>query len=306
MKAILLSIFFVINLSGVLWAQQEPHYTHFMFNKLAFNPAYAGSKDVGSVSVLYRSQWAGMIEAPQTQTIYGHTPLFHERVGMGFGIIHDTHGVTADWRANLSYAYRIKVANGSLAMGLQGSIHAQQVRWTDLVANEPDDIAVPLENKSKYLPNFGGGLYYQSKSVYAGVSIPNMLQNSLVYYENPSDNADAKEVRHLYAMAGTIFGDKIRIKPGILFKYAKNTPFDFDANVSVLFEEKFWIGATYRLEDAIAALVGFRIGHQISLGVSYDYTLSALNDFNNGSFEVFAEYLFQYKNSKFTNPRFFF
>lgn len=290
-----------------LWGQQEAHYTHFMNNKLAINPAYAGSKDVASISALYRMQWVGMEEAPQTQTLYAHMPMFKDRVGLGVGLIHDTHGVTKDWRGSVSYAYRIRVGDkGKLSLGLNGSIHAQEVNWTLLRSNDQGDNALPQQDKSKYLPNFGAGVYYYSNRFYAGVSIPNLLKNNLSFTSTATGVTKPTEIRHFYMMAGVIFGNKVKVKPGILLKYVENAPFDFDANVSVLFAEKFWVGATYRLQDAVAGLVGYQLGDQLRLGVSYDYTISELRNYNNGSFEVLAEYLFRYKNKKFTNPRFFF
>src|SRR5688572_2922571 len=47
-------------------AQQDPLYTHYMYNTLAFNPAYAGSRDAMSFFGLARFQWAGINGAPMT------------------------------------------------------------------------------------------------------------------------------------------------------------------------------------------------------------------------------------------------
>jgi len=315
MKTKIILLLLALGWMSALFAQQEPQYTHFMMNKLAFNPAYAGSQEVLTISGLARMQWLGMERAPQTQTLYAHSPIFSDRVGIGGGLIHDTHGAISDYRANLAYAYRFPLMGGNLSLGLQGALHVQQVRWTTLEANETGDNAVPTNNSSKFLPNFGTGVYYYSDRMYAGLSIPNLLRNNLIYGDVNGGNAT--EVEHVYFMTGAIFGDKIKVKPGILFKYAPNAPLDFDANVSVLFSDQFWVGLTYRLDDAIAAMVGYQMNGPLRLGVSYDYTLSPLNNFNNGSIEAFVEYAFRYGGSsdsskpaksknKFINPRFFF
>ena len=52
------------------FAQQQQHNTQFMYNKLGYNPAYAGSQDVPCVTCLYRNQWIGLEGAPQTQIIF--------------------------------------------------------------------------------------------------------------------------------------------------------------------------------------------------------------------------------------------
>ena len=38
-------------------AQQNPHYTQYMYNMNVINPAYAGSKESISLGLLYRKQW---------------------------------------------------------------------------------------------------------------------------------------------------------------------------------------------------------------------------------------------------------
>ncbi len=305
MKKILTTFILMSCFQCVIWAQQEPHYTHFMQNKLAFNPAYAGSHEVASISALYRRQWVGLNDAPHTQTIYTHMPLFENRVGFGLGLIHDTNGPIQDWNATMSYAYRIEAGKGKLAMGLQGSVKAQRINFSSLTANDLVDNALVNENASKILPGFGAGLYYYSDKFYAGASIPNLIRNSLSYTENGAEEAN-QEIRHFYMMTGAVFGKKVKFKPSVLFKYAHNTPFDADLNLSVLFADRLWVGATYRIEDALAGLIGVQIGQQFRLGASYDYTLTPLKEVSSGSIEVFAEYLFRYKNDFLMNPRFFF
>ena len=56
-------------------AQSEGQYTHFMFNRLSYNPAYAGSSGDISLTALYRNQWLGLqLQAPTTGGDAGSTP----------------------------------------------------------------------------------------------------------------------------------------------------------------------------------------------------------------------------------------
>ena len=48
--------------SFLLHAQQDPQFSQNMFNKLANNPAYAGSEGGISTTILHRSQWIGFGE----------------------------------------------------------------------------------------------------------------------------------------------------------------------------------------------------------------------------------------------------
>ena len=50
----------------MVFAQQDALFTQYMYTKLEFNPAYAGSHDGLSLDLLGRFQWVGIEGAPQT------------------------------------------------------------------------------------------------------------------------------------------------------------------------------------------------------------------------------------------------
>ena len=57
MKKLYLVALVVLSSFGDLHAQQDPHYTQYMYNMSVMNPAYAGSKENLSMGLLYRKQW---------------------------------------------------------------------------------------------------------------------------------------------------------------------------------------------------------------------------------------------------------
>ena len=71
-KASLILMVFTTLLATDLNAQQDPQYTHYMYNTLSVNPAYAGQRETLSVVGLHRSQWVGIDGAPQTQSLGIH------------------------------------------------------------------------------------------------------------------------------------------------------------------------------------------------------------------------------------------
>ena len=113
-------------------AQQDAQYTQFMFNKVAFNPAYAGSHKAPCLSGIYRTQWVNLDGAPVSQNVNFHMPLFNNRVGIGLSIYHDDIGPTNTWNYAMQYAYRVKVAGGDLSFGVQGQIRDYQVDWREV------------------------------------------------------------------------------------------------------------------------------------------------------------------------------
>src|ERR1035437_2811485 len=103
-------IFVIVNwqLSIVnCYAQQDPQYSMYMFNQLALNPAYAGSKEVLSSALVYRNQWTGISGAPTTAMFSLQTPLKNKKIGLGMEIISDKLGPQNTSGILLSYAYRI-------------------------------------------------------------------------------------------------------------------------------------------------------------------------------------------------------
>src|ERR1043166_65948 len=111
MKRILIFAFCAVSVMKG-FAQQDPQYSQYMFNQMAINPAYAGSKEALSTTAFIRDQWTGIEGAPKTQTISVHGPLKSKKVGIGGAVIADQIGPKKSIGALVSYAYRIPVKNG--------------------------------------------------------------------------------------------------------------------------------------------------------------------------------------------------
>lgn len=315
MKKIFLSIAFLAGFVA-LKAQQDVQYTNFMFNRLPFNPAYAGSKEVASITALYRTQWVGFDGAPNSQSLNFHTPLWKDRIGLGVGLERDAITFFQNYRGSVAYAYRFPVGKkGKLSFGLQGTVRMLRADWTKAVDRNgmpvnTSDQAVMSNDKSKILPNFGAGVYYYNEKFYAGVGLPHLI-NSDIDFANPGNaNTDvvAADRRHVFGNVGMIIplGSKVKFTPNIMTKYVRNSPFDMDINASFLFVDKLSLGATYRLGDSADAVLHWLITPQLRLGLGYDFTLTELQKYNSGSYEVMLGYDFNYnKNEKVSNPRFY-
>ena len=310
-------ICFVCMLLGKsIQAQQEAHFTQFMFNKLSFNPAYAGSAEYASISALHRSQWVGLEGAPVSQVVNFHSPLKNRRVGIGMTVLHDQVGPSITWSYQLKYSYGFPIADGRLAIGLQGSLRNYRLNWTKTKAIQEGDVILASEPTSRMLPNFGMGLYFQNQRFYVGASLPNILSGDISFYDGTENSTDySQEQQHFYLMGGLILpiGEKTKFKPAVLVKYTANAPVSIDLNSSFIFLEKFWLGATYRmggdqftkLGESLDAIVQYQLTQNIRAGIAYDFTLSKMKDFNDGTFEVVVDYYFQSKDQVMTNPRFF-
>ena len=298
-------------------SQQDPHYTQFMFNKLAFNPAYAGSAKGTCLIGLYRNQWVGFEGHPITQVIGLHTSLKDDRVGLGLNMVRDRIGPTTSINIQGSYAYRIPLGTGDLAFGLMARIHDYKLDFSDAQVNEAFDLLIESPDANRALINAGAGVYYENERFYAGISVPRLIKNDISLLPDDVDSGTntAVEETHAYLMAGALFplSEKVQLKPAALLKYARNTPLNFDLHAGLLLNELVYTGLTYRLGEesiqnmgeSIDVVLQLYLNDFFTLGGAFDFTLSELADFQSGSFEILLQYCFIRDREKVTNPRFF-
>lgn len=287
-------------------AQYNPHYSQFIFNKLAINPAYAGAKEHLSLMALYRYQWQGLRGAPRTMTVNAHAPIINKRIGLGLNIINDQIGMINTNYVNGMYAYRTHLKNdGILSTGLAIRFAHSRMDWSQALILDEGDAYVPMDRPSLTSFNFGFGLYYSKSNYYIGLSMPAILKKSLYNIDN--SNQMIQDLRTYYLMAGTVFeiNDLLYVKPSILFSYIPTAPYEMDVNLSIIFLRIFWTGLTYRLGDSVDAVFQCSITKQLKLGVAIDYTLSKLRHYTPGSLEVSLEYVFRKNNSHLAGIRFF-
>ena len=318
MKNIITTIIFCTLGVAMLHAQQQPHNTQFMNYKLGYNPGFAGSQESPCVTCIYRQQWLGLDGAPSMAIATFNMPLNNQRVGIGANLFRHTIGITTMYNLDMAYSYRVRLGRGMLGLGIQGSLRSMEQDFAKTTATQPkeQDGSIPGTSSSKFLFNFGTGLYYNNDKMYIGLSAPRLLENSIDYSE--SDIIISREVQHLYLMGGVTLplNENLALKPQALLKYASNAPLDFDANLNLLVQDRYMIGLTYRLGgdkqngvgESLDLMLGAQLTNQLMFSVSYDYTLSAIKDYADGSIEATIRYCIGKTGEvekEYDNPRFF-
>ena len=302
----------VASLTG-LWmdAQQEPMFTHYMDNTLMVNPGYAGSRDALTVTALQRMQWVDFKGAPVTQTITIHAPLRNEHIGIGLSVLNDKIGPTNNTSAFVDFAYIMKLSPKSkLALGLNAGINMFQASLSSLQLDQPTDPTFQNIINNHTTPNFGFGAYYYRERFYAGISVPNLMQNNYSVINEPNGTTLlGVEQRHYYFIAGTVIKmtENLAFKPTTLVKVTMGAPAQADLTASFIIMKRLLIGAMYRTGDAFGALVGINITDQFHLGYSYDYSYGlSSSKYNQGSHEIMLRYDFIFYNKKqIHSPRYF-
>lgn len=133
MKRLFLVALFTVGLFGEINAQQDPHYTQYMYNMSVMNPAYAGSKDALSLGLLYRKQWVDIEDAPTTGTFFGHAPV-GSNVGLGLSVISDKIGPVEENNIYADFSYTLKLGGEhKLAFGVKTGLTLHKVGLFDEV-----------------------------------------------------------------------------------------------------------------------------------------------------------------------------
>ncbi|WP_272149397.1 type IX secretion system membrane protein PorP/SprF [Tenacibaculum aiptasiae] len=289
-------------------SQQLPQFTQYMYNTISVNPAYAGSREVLSIVGLHRSQWAGFGKGPETQTLSIHTPLRNDRIGLGLSFINDKLGYENFTYLYGDFSYTINLSEETrLAFGLKAGF-TQYNLDDELIAAEAGDPGISGV-RNRWEPNVGAGLYLHTNKWYLGLSAPRLLNidhNDLTI--GGVDYGIVDKVSY-YLTAGYVFNlsNSVKFKPATLIKATNGAPLSYDVTANFLFNEKFWLGGSYRFNEftgALGAIVDFQVSRQFRVGYAYEYPLSDINQFSSGTHEVLLMYEL-IKVNRVKSPRYF-
>ncbi|UPQ79811.1 type IX secretion system membrane protein PorP/SprF [Flavobacterium azooxidireducens] len=311
MKKIVLTLAFALMIALDGQAQQDPHYTQYMYNMNIMNPAYAGSKESLSVGLLYRAQWVEIEGAPKTGTLSIHSPV-GKNVGLGLSAITDKIGPVEENNVYADFSYTLNLGGEHrLAFGIKGGATFHKVGLFSDIGNgfvpDPDDPAFSENSSNTYL-NLGSGLFYYNQKFYAAFSVPNMLKSKhLDVTQNGQEYEFGSEVQHYFLTAGYVFdlSENTKFKPSFMMKSSFNAPTSLDVSANVLFFNKFELGATYRLEDSFGGMINFAITPSIRVGYAYDHIVSDLNVTTPASHEFMLLFDLNFSKKISISPRFF-
>lgn len=289
--------------SIVSYGQQDAQFTQYMYNTINVNPAYAGSRGAMSIFALHRTQWVGLDGAPTTNAVSINTPLNSSRLGLGVSIVNDKIGPTHENTISADLSYTVPTSETfKLSFGIKATANLFDLDVSRLSPKQAGDLS--LQNFNRFTPNIGAGIYLHSDKAYIGLSIPNFIETNR-YDDN--DVKMFKEKKSYYLIGGYVFdlSSSIKFKPALLTKMVEGAPLQVDISANFLFNDKFMIGAAYRVSAAMSAMVGFQISDGMYIGYGYDLETTNLDNYNSGSHEIFLRYEIFKNNKKITTPRFF-
>ncbi|MDX2173644.1 MAG: type IX secretion system membrane protein PorP/SprF [Bacteroidota bacterium] len=286
MKKIFKTVFlFLIVISAK--AQQMQLNSQYMFNDFIINPSVAGTKDASNISMSFRRQWAGMNDGPISQSLSGHTYL-GKGVGIGGMFYNDSYGPSRITGLGVAISYMFSTSEKTkLSFGINPNFSQFIINRNRLITEISGDNTIANATNSGLIPDVNFGALWFSDKFNFGVTGLNLLETNKDLF-NVGNPVTSKINRAVYVNGGykIAVGEKFAIKPSVLVKYMMNAPWQLDGNLQFIYNDSYWLGVSYRTNDAIVAMFGIKF-NRISVGYSYDYTLSGLSKYNSGSHELF-------------------
>ncbi|NQY67726.1 MAG: PorP/SprF family type IX secretion system membrane protein [Flavobacteriales bacterium] len=295
------SIFFIlicISLSDSLLGQQLLHRTQYTLHDFLLNPAAAGSRTKAVVQVGKRYQWVGIPGQPTTFFGSFHSPIAAPKTrkvhhGMGLHVVNEDYAPYGSQHMMFAYAFHYALTRKTnVSLGLAGGINQFRFNSAGIrFAVDPDPVVE--HTTSLIFPDMQVGILAYSKDYFVGFNTLQVLKNRI--RSIAGGNSDQTRMRrHYFLNAGKKFktgpnGQSLWVAiPSFNITYSSGSPLGVDLNLRYVWDEKFWLGGTYRIQDAVAAMIGFNVW-RLGIGYSYDYTLSKLHEFSNNSHEVILE-----------------
>lgn len=294
------------------YCQQDAHYTQYMYNMSLINPAYATSDfNNFNVGLSHRQQWIGIEGAPQTSSFFTHYAIndFNE-IGVSFFNDNIGNGVLKENKLSVDYAYIINLNDyNKLSFGLKAGFNMLNINFDNFKLESGNQYSDDLfsKNESRFYPNIGTGAFYYTKDSYIGISVPNLIKASYLKEQDNIYSKSSEEI-HYFLTGGYVFEfkrDDIKLKPSFLAKSSNQGKISLDTSLNALFNEKYEIGLSYRLNTSVNFLTNIAINDNLRIGYSYDYSLNNLSDFNSGSHEIILLYDFNLFGTNSKSPRFF-
>lgn len=301
-----LLIIVAVMMASVLDAQQLPIYSQYLFNKYLINPAVAGSDGYTSINLTTRQQWTGYMGAPTTYSISMQARVLKQqylirdnifdnkifkpqttgKVGFGATIYSDVNGLVRRTGFSTSYAYHLWVQGGTqLSFGLAFTGYHYKIDQRQIQFEDPDEPWLNTDfRKGIFVPDFNFGVYLLNRKFAIGFSAQELMEGfikagSLAY-------KDLKIYRTYYLFGNYDFepDNKTLIQPSLLIKMSEQFRPQADVGLTYSYDNKIWLGGTFRTGSAIIANVGVR-KDRMYFGYSFDFTLRSIQMSTYGSHE---------------------
>jgi type IX secretion system PorP/SprF family membrane protein len=285
----------------------------YMFNYSFVNPAATGIEDYDQVRMGVRRQWIGIDGAPSTAWFSGNMRLgakdqstgeshvISKGHGVGFNLYYDKIGPYATVNLNVAYAYHLPLSSSlSFSAGFAGGL--QRTQYDPSKSIYPDQSVDPAtvaqaSITKKYSPDLNAGILLNGKRFFTGLSLVQILPSRFT----DVSNSESKFKKQLLGSLGYSFpfnngnGSCFYISGIVKTDFAG--PLRYDVSAKMQFQHLFWLGSTYRKDDALGTGFGLNITKNLLFGYLYEWGIGRqLSSYSKGSHEICIGFRFLREN----------
>ncbi len=294
MKKIII-IILAITFSWGLKAQQLNSFSQTIENKYLINPAVAGSNETMPVFLGYKRIWTGIDDAPSSQLMSFHMKISDELGGIGAKIYNYSTGPVSKSGMNLSYAYHLKLNDDmKLGIGLSAALYQVNLNKSQLKVDDANDELIMYGSEKLIVPDANFGLYLYAKDYYFGISSFQLFGRKV---DLMNDKMNFNQERHYYVNGGYIYEatSDIKIEPSVLMKFIEAGVNNWDFYLKTTYKDMLWFGLGYSSDfkfEANDLILSLGVQQdKIKFGYAFDYTLSEIGNFSNGTHEIILIYM---------------
>ncbi len=264
-------------------------------NPFVMSPTYAGIGDHVKIRLNGLTQWVGIKDAPDTQSLAADMRI-GEKSGIGTLLYNDSNGETKQRGARLSFAHHLtldRYDDEFLSFGLSYNFNQFRIDIQNFDALDPS----VTDDRATTNHNFDVGMLYRFDKFYFSVNASNILDKDLSNF-NPI--YEPNRLRNYYVYTGYRYmkkrTSKVEVEPSIFFQLFESDGRSVtDLNLKFRFydfEDYYYAGINYRfLNDQIgnplyiAPIAGLKKSN-FYFGYSYQVILNELLGYSSGTHVV--------------------
>lgn len=302
MKNTLTYMLLLCSFFGISQELHVPIFTQYLAdNNFVLSPTFAGIGDNLRLRANGLTQWVGIKDAPQNQSLYADFRLAN-RSGIGISVYNDSNGYTSQTGAKFSFAHHIILDYYSkqyLSFGLSYNINSFKIDISKFNTTYEIPVIDPsiTDNRAISNNNFDVGLLYRNKGFYVSFNASNILPKTI----NNNLGIEPSLVLNYQLYSGYVIKNKenrnTEIEPSIYYQYfAGDKRSTTDINLKYRrynsYDDYYWAGVSYRfLNDqafkplAVGPMAGFKKAN-FYFGYSYQVMLNQIAAYNSGTHMV--------------------
>lgn len=264
-------------------------------NPFVMSPTYAGIGDHVKIRLNGLTQWVGIKDAPDTQSLAADMRI-GEKSGIGTLLYNDSNGETKQRGARLSFAHHLtldRYDDEFLSFGLSYNFNQFRIDIQNFDALDPS----VTDDRATTNHNFDVGMLYRLDKFYFSVNASNILNKDLSKF-NPV--FEPNRLRNYYVYTGYRYmknrNSKVEVEPSVFFQLFESDGRSVtDLNLKFRFydfEDYYYAGINYRfLNDQIgnplyiAPIVGLKKSN-FYFGYSYQVILNEILGYSSGTHVV--------------------